>query len=340
MKLNKWLLLTSLLGVMTLGCERTDVSSPSRPESSSSRKAASAESSAWQLPEARRLVAIGDVHGDFAAARAALRLAGAIDENDHWAGGDLTVVQTGDQLDRGDDERQILEWFSRLSREAEQAGGRFIAMNGNHEVMNVQGDFRYVTGGGFEGWENLSERSPDANQVSGIQRERAAAFLPGGQFARLLATRNVVLMVGDTVFAHGGVLPKHLDAGIENINLELSAWMRGDQSLPDIALANDSPFWSRHYSNATVTPDACAMLGEVLSRLNAKRMVVGHTVQKSGITSACNERVFHIDVGLAAYYGGGPVQVLLFEDGEPQVLSSDTIAPVKNEKAQAAISVN
>jgi hypothetical protein len=37
---------------------------------------------------------------------------------------------------------------------------------------------------------------------------------------------------------------------------------------------------------------------------------VGHTVQKAGISSACGERVFRIDVGLSAYYGNNPVQVL------------------------------
>src|SRR5579862_5552978 len=59
----------------------------------------------WQLPAPKRLVAIGDVHGDAAAARAVLRLAGAIDDHDAWIGGDLVVVQLGDVLDRGDGEQ-------------------------------------------------------------------------------------------------------------------------------------------------------------------------------------------------------------------------------------------
>ena len=33
--------------------------------------------------------------------------------------------------------------------------------------------------------------------------------------------------VGKTVFAHGGVLPAHLDYGINRINEETSTWMRG-----------------------------------------------------------------------------------------------------------------
>jgi hypothetical protein len=57
------------------------------------------------------------------------------------------------------------------------------------------------------------------------------------------------------------------------------------------------------------TTPACATLGEVLSRLRVRRMVVGHTVQQEGISSGCDERVWRIDVGMAASYGGR-VQVL------------------------------
>ncbi len=70
----------------------------------------------------------------------------------------------------------------------------------------------------------------------------------------------------------------------------------------------DGPVWSRHYS-AETEPDDCALLAETLEKLGIKRMVVGHTVQDKGITSACNEQVWRVDVGMAAHYGGS-VQVL------------------------------
>ena len=75
----------------------------------------------------RRIVALGDLHGDLDAARAALRLAGAIDGTDRWVGGDLVVVQTGDQLDRGDQEQAVLELLERLQDEALAAGGRCMS---------------------------------------------------------------------------------------------------------------------------------------------------------------------------------------------------------------------
>src|SRR5690606_2094045 len=97
----------------------------------------------------RRIVAIGDLHGDLQATRRALRLAGAIDAQDRWIGKELIVVQTGDQLDRGDEELAILKLLEALAPQAEAAGGRLHVLNGNHEIMNVELDFRYVTPLGF-----------------------------------------------------------------------------------------------------------------------------------------------------------------------------------------------
>jgi len=99
------------------------------------------------LAAQNHIVAIGDVHGDLDATRSALRLAGAIDAEDRWIGGQLVVVQTGDQLDRGDEERAILDLFDRLRSQAAAAGGAFHALLGNHELMNAKGDLRYVTDG-------------------------------------------------------------------------------------------------------------------------------------------------------------------------------------------------
>ena len=69
-----------------------------------------------RFPAAERIVAIGDLHGDLEATRRALRLAGAIDERDTWIGGDLVVVQAGDQLDRGNGEQAIIDLLERLRR--------------------------------------------------------------------------------------------------------------------------------------------------------------------------------------------------------------------------------
>jgi hypothetical protein len=260
-------------------------------------------------------VAIGDLHGDLAATRRVLRLAGAIDGDDRWVGGALVVVQTGDQLDRGDDEQAILDLITRLEDEARRAGGAFIALNGNHEIMNVLGDFRYVTTAGAHDFDDVAGARRDAPALGAVAPElrgRAAAFVPGAPYALRLAQRHIVAIVGSTAFVHGGILPEHV-AGLAQLDTDVQALLRGE--LPgdpgpvvDAIMNPQAPVWTRDFS-WTEEPEVCARLGQSLAALGVTRMVVGHTVQKDGITSACDDRVWRIDVGLAAHYGG-PTQAL------------------------------
>jgi hypothetical protein len=271
------------------------------------------------FPGVRRVVAVGDLHGDLAATRAAFRLAGAIDAADRWIGGDLAVVQTGDEIDRGDSDREIIDLFSRLEIEAAEAGGAFRPLLGNHDLMNVEGDFSFVSERGMDSFDNLVEpllRRPDLRAFPPVQRARAAAFRPGGPVAAILARRNVVVVIGDTVFVHGGVLPEHVAYGIERLNRETRAYVRGARSeLPAIMQGPTSPVWTRKYSLEPVPSTAtCAALAEALEGLGARRMVVGHTAQETGITSGCGGRVYRIDTGMSAAYEGGPTAALEIED--------------------------
>lgn len=278
-----------------------------------------------RFPPADRVVGIGDVHGDLDATRRALRLAGAIDETDRWVGGALVVVQTGDQLDRGDDEREILDLLERLVVEAEAAGGALHVLNGNHEIMNAVGDLRYVTPDGFRDFEDFADLPLDEHlleQLPRAARPRAAAFRPGAPYAQVLARRNTVVIVGDTVFAHGGVLPAHARR-LDAINHETRAWLAGAPAMQaGIAMElmdHTSVVWTRAYGDA-VDASTCETLEETLRILGVSRMVVGHTVQKEGITSACDEKVWRIDVGMAKHYGGSPA-VLVIEDGKATVVT-------------------
>jgi len=251
----------------------------------------------------KRLVAIGDLHGDLGGTRAALKAARAIDDRDQWIGGDLVIVQTGDVLDRGDDESKILELLERLDRDARKAGGAVIQLLGNHELMNPAGDFRYVTPGGMRDF--------------GGDRKRALA--PGGPWAKRLARFNAVAIINDNVFSHGGVLAEWVTQ-VDDVNLSSRCWLDGQTGgadAPPIALTSDSsPLWTRAYGMPESTD--CAALEAALTKLGAKRMIVGHTVQQRGITSACNDKLWRIDVGLAKLYDG-PIEVLEITD-QPRVL--------------------
>ena len=268
-----------------------------------------------------RVIAIGDLHGDLKACRHALRVAEVIDEDGQWVGGNSVVVQTGDLLDRGNEERPLVEWLDRLAEQAKASGGALFQVQGNHEVLNVAGDFRFVTEAGFSAFADYSQvpAPPRAQDVPAQQRGRLNAFLPGGPWAKRLASHPLVLQVNDTVFVHGGLLPQHLRYGLARLNTELSAWMLGTGSLGPLLSGDHAPYWDRTYGNA-VTPEDCRALDDVLARLSAKRLVVGHTPQKGGISFACAGHVARIDVGLSAAYGGPP-QVLEIAAGKMKILT-------------------
>lgn len=270
-----------------------------------------------------RLVAIGDVHGDLDAFESALRAAGAIDADAHWIGGALFVVQTGDLLDRGDQERAILDLVERLSTEASAAGGHLVSLNGNHELMNAEGDLRYVTPGGYTDFESFAHDAT-GSLYDGIPmgaRGRIAAFHPGGAYARVLASHATIVIVGDTLFVHGGVLRRDLAGGLDAINQAARAFFLGEAPLAHVLEAEDGPVWYRGFA---LGEDAamCARLDEALAAAHVQRMVMGHTVQEHGITNACDGRAFRIDVGLGRAYGG-PIEVLEIAGDRARVIRGE-----------------
>lgn len=289
---------------LALSCERGHrEATPATPQPSQAAPAMKPTSCTLaphpvRLPRPQRAVAIGDLHGDLAGARAALRAAGAIDDRDAWIGGGLVVVQLGDVLDRGDEESQILEWFDRLDTDARAVGGAVIQLLGNHELMNAAHDFRYVTRGG-------------AGDFGG---DREHALAPGGPWAKRLAQHDTIAMIGDTILSHAGIVGDWA-ANIDEVNLTTRCWLDGQAGSqtepPPVLVRQDSPLWTRVWGSGTVD---CERLGQVLHRVGANRMVVAHTVQEHGITSACDEKLWRIDVGLAKLYGG-PIEVL--ELGDP-----------------------
>lgn len=231
--------------------------------------------------------ALGDVHGDPAGALAALRLGGLVDERGAWIGGTAWLVQTGDLLDRGADSRGVLVLMRRLEIESRAAGGRVIVLDGNHEVMNLQGDWRYV--------------SPEDLAGYGGEAARKAAFDPSGPDGAWVLDHDIAVQVDETVFVHGGIDDHWATYGVTALNGMARAAMKG-AGPPDV-LGSDGPLWNRVYLQAGDVV-ACPMLDRALVALGAERMVVGHTVQESGkIAEKCGGRLYGIDTGISAHYG-------------------------------------
>ncbi|CUI14421.1 kinetoplastid-specific phosphatase, putative [Bodo saltans] len=145
---------------------------------------------AWSCVASRRLVAVGDLHGDLNQTLSILRLTGLIDDRKHWIGGNTILVQVGDVLDVGPNDIDIVKLFMKLGRQASAAGGSVEQLLGNHEIRNLRGDFTAVNDdllaaeGGAEGRRHLLSMST-----------------PVGQYLR---TRNAIFHHGRFLFMHGG----------------------------------------------------------------------------------------------------------------------------------------
>ena len=160
---------------------------------------------------------------------------------------------------------------------------------------------------------------PDVKSRPPVQRWRAAAFRPGGPFAVRLSRHPFILIVGDTVFVHGGLHPDHVRYGVDRINRELADWLSGDTDSVAATLTDrTSPIWLRDLAK---DPDAedCKLLAETLELLKVRRMVVGHTIHEH-ISSSCDAGIWKIDTGMNPDYFGGPVEVLEIKGSEVKVI--------------------
>ena len=198
--------------------------------------------------EPSRVIAIGDVHGAYDSLLRILGAAGLVDAVGHWVGGDATLVQTGDLIDRGADDREVLELMMRLEKEARRAGGRVVALLGNHEAMNLYGDLRYVSRESFASFADASshqrlksayetylglepldaQRTPQAWQgfMSSHPKgylEHREAFASKGHIGRWLRRRETVAKVGDVVFLHGGLHPDLASRSLRQLNDQIDA---------------------------------------------------------------------------------------------------------------------
>lgn len=305
---------------------------------------------ALRYPAADRIVAIGDVHGDMGAFRKSLFAAGVVDKAGDWSGGKTVLVQVGDQLDRGDDEREIYETLFRLQDSAPASGGAVHILLGNHEMINIEMDYRYVTRGGFTDFDRdggvpplpraskLRIPPPVQKRIKALPKEmrsRARALAPGGPLTVELARRaQVAVIVGDNVFVHGGLSPQHLTFGgkppsaalrtLQGINEDCRDYMLGIGKRPQVLRGGQSPVWMRDYSRSGLKPgsDSCRMLADTLKMLKARRMIVGHTPQERGINAACSGKVWRIDTGMSAVYGGVPEAIEITKRGDVRIFNT------------------
>ena len=272
------------------------------------------------------VIALGDIHGDFNSLKRTLQRIKLINNSNMWIGNNTILVQLGDQIDskrdRDIDDRPddlpILEFFTKLHMQAIKHGGAVYSLLGNHELMNVLGDFRYVSTNNkkYPVLDWIANLNCDEQLVS-VPKDptkiREWAFKPGNPLANFLAcTRVGVLIVGEILFVHAGVVPELASKyGVKDINNIVRLWLQNkykdhfstNQEKNDIIDGNDfSPFWNRFFgqipSDKPNSSLECKEFDKVMKFWNVNKMIVGHTPQiNKGINSVCNDRIWRVDTG-------------------------------------------
>jgi hypothetical protein len=199
-----------------------------------------------------RLIAVGDVHGAYDEFSGLLRRVGLIDAAGHWSGGSTQLVSLGDLTDRGPDSRKVMDLLMQLEAEAPRAGGVVRVVLGNHEVMNLTGEWRDVSAGevaAFAGEEKDDIRQAMRDRyvarhvaagrdaaAAGTDFERLfprgwfarrAAFAPDGTYGRWLLDRPALIKAGDTLFLHAGLSRVATGYTLEALNAAFASELRG-----------------------------------------------------------------------------------------------------------------
>ncbi|KAF9366011.1 hypothetical protein BGX34_006896 [Mortierella sp. NVP85] len=153
------------------------------------------------------MVAVGDLHSDLPQTLAVLRMAHLVDEDGNWSGGRDTLVQTGDIVDRGPDTIAIYELFEKLRIQAKAVGGKIVNLYGNHEVMNLGQDLRYVT-------------EEDFMSFGGRQQRMEAWDVKTGWLGKMIFRNFNITYIhnGHSVFSHGDMEPEWAKLGVDTLN--------------------------------------------------------------------------------------------------------------------------
>jgi len=219
------------------------------------------------------IVVVGDVHGEFDTMKNLLIANRVVDSDGDWQFGDNHLVFVGDIFDRGDQVTEAFYFIRNLTRQAKEQGGRVHLILGNHEVMVLMNDTRYISGK----YKNMSKR---------LLTNYYNLFAENTDLGRWLRTLNSVLKINDKLFVHGGlshdVFKKKLSIDQINKDIRYSLLHAKTMSAKELKIKiyfPGNPLWyrgymqeSRYYSRITETE-----LDEVMQFYGANQIMFGHT---------------------------------------------------------------
>lgn len=265
--------------------------------------------SASEYDDVPAFMAISDVHGDYESLTDILINSGVMDSSGSWAWGQGHLVINGDVFDRGTNVTECLWLIYRLQREAVRYGGAVHFLLGNHELMVLRRDLRYVHSCYIKGITS-----------TGIAYDEL--FGPRMELGRWLRSLPTVIRINETLFVHGGLPPDSLMPLMPMDEINTLASDGFDLSSIELKFNSSvkklygalGPFWYRgyHYEIDGYYPLASEEeIDQILEYYDASRIVVGHSEQDS-IATLYNGRVIAIDVPVDEL---GGLQALLFRNG-------------------------
>jgi hypothetical protein len=247
----------------------------------------------------QRIIAVGDLHGDFQAWTEIAMAAGIEDPAGHWKAGATTLVQLGDVTDRGPDSLKIIRNLQQLQAEAPKAGGRVIVVLGNHEAMNLLGDNRYTTPGEYAAFvddrsvarrerlymstrKQLEAADPKALPSQVRDRwlaqtplgwvEHRIAWGPTGELGRWAAQNPAVAKVGNTLFVHGGLSAEYVKLSLDAVNRRVAGAMASADDSPRSVLTDPlGPLWYRGLTGRDPEADQIRALGPPAPHLSVEQ---------------------------------------------------------------------
>lgn len=248
---------------------------------------------------------VSDIEGNFGAFRKLLQANGVIDDNFNWTFGNGHLVLTGDFVDRGNQQTEVLWLIYSLEEKADAAGGHIHFILGNHEIMNMSGDLRY-----------LHAKYTEGNTL--MNEHHMTLYGEHSELGRWLRTKNVVEKIGNVLYAHAGISQdiNTIDIGAAKIN-KLARPFYPDTTYKypnpetDILFGDQGPFWYRGYYHGAVK----ATIGQVdstLSLFKVKHIATGHTVIADTISMLYGGKVINTDV----HHAKGHTEGLLIENGK------------------------
>ncbi len=242
-----------------------------------------------------RIFVVSDVHGQYDRFVQILIANHIIDEDLIWQWGDGHLVVLGDVLDRGPKVTEALWLIHQLEKQAEEKGGKVHFSLGNHEMMVLQEDTRYVH-------EKNKKTAEDYFKITVTE-----LFGDDTEFGRWLRTKNTIFKINDILFVHAGIYPTlmEMELSLEKMNKIIREnldtprkVLKADDDL-NFLFGSFGPFWYRgyfyDYKDLPILPEP--EFEKILQEFRVSEMVVGHTTFDN-IRTFYHDRLFAIDSGI------------------------------------------